>query len=162
MEERLDEIEEGKQEWVEVIDEFFKPFNEKVEIAEAEMEEVEIKDEPAGFDCELCGNPMVIKIGRYGKFYACSNFPDCRNTKAILKKIGVTCPTCKKGDIAERKTKKNRIFYGCDRYPECEFTSWDKPIGRDCPKCEHFLVEKRTRSKAQVKCSNCDYEEDVQ
>ena len=86
MEERLDEIEEGKQDWVKVIDEFFGPFNEKVEIAEAEMEEVEIKDEPAGFDCELCGHPMVIKIGRFGKFYACSNFPDCRNTKAILKK----------------------------------------------------------------------------
>lgn len=162
MEERLDEIEEGKQDWVKVIDDFFKPFNEKVEIAEAEMEEVEIKDEPAGFDCEKCGNPMVIKIGRYGKFYACSNFPDCRNTKAILKKIGVTCPTCKKGEVVERKTKKNRIFYGCDLYPECEFTSWDKPIGRDCPKCDHYLIEKRTRSKVQVKCSNCDYTEDEQ
>lgn len=162
MEERLDEIEEGKQDWVKVIDEFFGPFNEKVEIAEAEMEEVEIKDEPAGFDCELCGHPMVIKIGRFGKFYACSNFPDCRNTKAILKKIGVPCPTCEKGEVVERKTKKNRIFYGCDLYPECEFTSWDKPIGRDCPKCDHYLIEKRTRSKAQVKCSSCDYSEDVQ
>lgn len=86
---------------------------------------------------------MVIKLGRFGKFYACSNFPDCRNTKAIVKEIGVKCPLCHEGNIIERKTKKNRIFYGCDRYPECEFTSWDKPIGRDCPKSGHFLVEKK-------------------
>ncbi len=162
MEEQLDEIELGEQDWLELIDNFYKPFNEKVETAEEEMEEIEIKDEPAGFDCEKCGHPMVIKMGRYGKFYACSNFPDCRNTKAILKKIGVTCPTCGKGEVVERKTKKNRVFYGCERYPDCEFTSWDKPIGRDCPKCEQFLVEKRTRKQTQVKCSNCDYEEEPQ
>lgn len=162
MEERLDEIEEGKQEWVKVIDDFFHPFNQRVEKAEEEMEEVEIKDEPAGFDCEKCGSPMVIKMGRYGKFYACSNFPECRNTKAILKKIGVTCPTCGKGEIVERKTKKNRIFYGCERYPDCEFSSWDKPVGRNCPKCEEYLVENRTRTQVQVKCSNCDYAEEPQ
>ena len=92
-----------------------------------EMEKIVIKDEPAGFDCDICGHPMVIKLGRYGKFYACSNFPECHNTKAIVKEIGVTCPSCHKGQIIERKTKKNRLFYGCDRYPECEFTSWDKP-----------------------------------
>ncbi len=162
MEEQLDEIEIGEQDWLELIDNFYQPFSEKVETAEEEMEEVEIKDEPAGFDCEKCGHPMVIKMGRYGKFYACSNFPECRNTKAILKKIGVTCPTCEKGEVVERKTKKNRIFYGCERYPDCEFTSWDKPIGRDCPKCEQYLVEKRTRKQVQVKCSNCDYEEEPQ
>ncbi|HJB22754.1 MAG TPA: topoisomerase DNA-binding C4 zinc finger domain-containing protein, partial [Candidatus Jeotgalibaca pullicola] len=122
----------------------------------------EIKDEPAGFDCELCGHPMVIKIGKFGKFYACSNFPECRNTKPIVKKINVTCPLCKKGEVIERKSKKKRIFYGCDRYPECEFVSWDKPIGRDCPKCEHFLVQKKVRGGMQVKCSHCDYEEEVQ
>ena len=105
---------------------------------------------------------MVIKMGRFGKFYACSDFPDCRNTKAILKKIGVTCPTCQKGEVVERKTKKNRIFYGCEHYPDCEFTSWDKPIGRDCPKCDKFLVEKRTRAQVQVKCSDCDYAEEPQ
>lgn len=85
---------------------------------------------------------MVYKMGRYGKFMACSNFPDCRNTKPIVKKIGVTCPKCGKGEIIERKTKKNRIFYGCDRYPECDFVSWDKPVGRKCPKCGDMLVEK--------------------
>lgn len=161
MEEQLDAIEEGKQDWVQLIDSFYQPFNKDIKKAEEEIEEVEIKDEPAGFDCEKCGNPMVIKMGRYGKFYACSNFPDCRNTKAILKKIDVTCPTCGKGEVVQRKTKKNRIFFGCERYPECEFTSWDKPIGRDCPKCDEYLVEKSTRTKSQVKCSNCDYKEEA-
>jgi DNA topoisomerase I len=162
MEKDLDSIEEGKIEWVTVIDQFFKPFKEDVTKAEAEMEKIEIKDEPAGFDCELCGHPMVIKLGKFGKFYACSNFPDCRNTKAIVKKINVTCPLCKEGDVIERKSKKKRIFYGCDRYPECEFVSWDKPVGRDCPKCEHYLVEKKVRGGMQVKCSHCDYEESLQ
>ncbi|MGL6299396.1 DNA topoisomerase family protein [Streptococcus iniae] len=113
--------------------------------AEEGIEKIQIKDEPAGFDCELCGEPMVIKLGRFGKFYACSNFPDCRNTKAITKEIGVTCPICEKGQVIERKTKRNRIFYGCDRYPDCEFTSWDIPVGRTCPKSGDFLVEKKIR-----------------
>ena len=162
MEKDLDSVEAGQLEWVSVIDRFFKPFNEEVLTAEKEMEKIEIKDEPAGFDCELCGSPMVIKIGKYGKFYACSNFPECRNTKAIVKKINVTCPLCKKGEVIERKSKKNRIFYGCDRYPDCEYISWDKPIGRDCPKCGEHLVQKKVRGGVQVKCSNCDYEEEVQ
>lgn len=162
LEKDLDSVEEGKREWVDIIDQFYKPFKKEVDKAVEEVEEVEIEDEPAGFDCEKCGSPMVIKMGRYGKFHACSNFPDCRNTKPIVKKIGVTCPTCKKGEVVERKSKKSRIFYGCERYPDCEFTSWDKPIGRDCPKCEHYLVEKATKSQRQVKCSNCDYEEAVQ
>lgn len=162
MEELLDEIEESKQNWVEIIDNFFKDFEKDVEKAEEEIEKIEIKDEPAGFDCEVCGHPMVIKMGRFGKFYACSNFPECRNTKAILKKIGVTCPTCGKGEIVERKTKNNRVFYGCERYPDCEFSSWDKPIGRNCPKCDEYLVEKVARSKSQVVCSNCDYAEEPQ
>src|SRR5690625_7753167 len=93
---------------------------------------------------------MVIKMGRYGKFYACSNFPECRNTKPILKKIGVTCPTCGKGEVVERKTKSNRIFYGCERYPDCDLSSWDNPIGRECIKCDEYLVEKRILKNVQV------------
>ncbi|GEK91598.1 type I DNA topoisomerase [Alkalibacterium kapii] len=162
MEKDLDAVEEGTKQWVEVIDQFYKPFKEEVTTAEKELEEVEIEDEPAGFDCEKCGSPMVIKMGRYGKFYACSNFPDCRNTKPIVKKIGVTCPVCEKGEVVERKSKKKRIFYGCENYPDCEFTSWDKPIGRDCPKCEHYLVQKKTKKQSQVICSNCDYKEEPQ
>ena len=159
MESNLDEIEEGKIEWVKIIDEFYKGFHENLIKAEAEMEKVEIKDEEAGEDCENCGSPMVFKMGRYGKFMACSNFPDCRNTKPIVKEIGVTCPKCNEGNIIERKSKKKRIFYGCDRYPECDFLSWDKPIERKCPKCDHLLVEKKLKKGVQVQCTNCDYKE---
>ncbi len=163
MEGKLDEVEEGKQQWQKVIDDFYHPFEKELVKAETEMEKIQIKDEPAGFDCDLCGHPMVIKLGRYGKFYACSNFPECHNTKAITKEIGVICPVCHQGQVIERKTKRNRLFYGCDRYPECEFTSWDKPVGRDCPKSGHFLVEKKVRGGGkQVVCSdeNCDYQEE--
>lgn len=164
MESKLDEVEEGKQQWQTVIDAFYKPFEKELAKAETEIEKIQIKDEPAGFDCELCGHPMVIKLGRYGKFYACSNFPECHNTKAITKEIGVTCPLCGEGQVIERKTKRNRIFYGCDRYPDCEFTSWDKPVGRTCPKSGDYLVEKKIRGGGkQVVCSNedCDYTEEV-
>ena len=161
MEAKLDDVEVGKEQWQKVIDEFYKPFEKEVAKAETEMEKIQIKDEPAGFDCEVCGSPMVIKLGRYGKFYACSNFPDCRHTQAIVKEIGVECPKCHKGQIIERKTKRNRLFYGCDRYPDCDFTSWDKPVGRSCPKCGQYLVEKKVRGGGkQVVCSNGDYEEE--
>lgn len=162
MEHQLDQIEAGKLEWVEVIDEFYQPFSKELEKAEDEIEKIEIKDEPAGFDCELCGHPMVIKIGRYGKFYACSNFPECRNTQPIVKEIGVTCPTCHQGQVVERKSKKNRLFYGCSRYPECDFVSWDKPLPRNCPKCNHYLIEKKVKGGKQVQCSHCSYEEEIQ
>ncbi|KRL08216.1 MAG: type I DNA topoisomerase [Liquorilactobacillus hordei] len=162
LEDQLDEIEEGKQEWIKVIDSFYQPFAKEVDAAEEKMAKVKIKDEPAGINCDICGAPLVIKLGRYGKFYACSRFPDCRNTKPITKEIGVVCPECHKGQIIERKSKKNRIFYGCDRYPDCEFVSWDKPVGRDCPKCQHYLIEKKTKKGMQVKCSNCDYTEEIQ
>lgn len=161
MEHNLDEIEEGITQWVNVIDEFYKDFEPRVKYADEAMEKIVIKDEPAGEDCEKCGAPMVFKLGRYGKFMACSNFPDCRNTKAIVKPIGVQCPTCKEGEIVERKSKTKRIFYGCNRYPECDFVSWDKPISRPCPKCSALLVEKKLKKGVQIQCTNgeCDYEE---
>ncbi len=162
LEGQLDEIEEGKQEWVSIIDEFYQPFSDEVKEASEKLAKVTIKDEPAGFNCEICGAPMVIKMGRYGKFYACSRFPDCRNTQAIIKQIGVKCPVCGKGQVVERKSKKNRVFYGCSRYPDCEFVSWDKPVGRNCPKCDHYLVYKKTKKGQQVKCPNGDYEEAIQ
>lgn len=163
METKLDAVEVGKEEWQKVIDEFYQPFQKELAKAETEMEKIQIKDEPAGFDCDVCGHEMVIKLGRYGKFYACSNFPECHNTKAITKEIGVICPLCQQGQVIERKTKKNRLFYGCDRYPDCEFTSWDKPVGRTCPKSGDFLIEKKVRGGGkQVICSNddCDYQEE--
>ncbi|SDG97520.1 DNA topoisomerase I [Alteribacillus persepolensis] len=160
MENDLDYIEEGRQNWIQIIDEFYQGFEKRLKVAEEEMKEVEIRDEPVGEDCEKCGSPMVYKMGRYGKFMACSNFPDCRNTKAIVKEIGVKCPKCKEGNIVERKSKKQRKFYGCDRYPECDFVSWDKPIARPCPKCSSLLVEKRTKKGVTVQCTECDYKEE--
>ncbi|HEK9184472.1 TPA: type I DNA topoisomerase, partial [Streptococcus equi subsp. equi] len=154
MEDKLDQIEIGKEAWQNVIDQFYKPFVKELTKAETEIEKIQIKDEPAGFDCELCGHPMVVKLGRFGKFYACSNFPECHHTKAITKEIGVSCPACQQGQVIERKTKRNRIFYGCDRYPECDFTSWDLPVGRSCPKSGDYLVEKKIRGGKQVVCSN--------
>ncbi|WP_153123668.1 type I DNA topoisomerase [Peribacillus tepidiphilus] len=162
MEEEFDNIEEGKTEWIKVIADFFEEFEKHLEKADAEMEKIEIKDEPAGEDCEACGNHMVFKMGRFGKFMACSNFPECRNTKPIVKEIGVSCPKCEKGQIIERKSKKKRLFYGCDQYPQCDFISWDKPIARKCPKCDGLLVEKKLNKGIQVQCISCDYKEEQQ
>ncbi|KXZ14937.1 DNA topoisomerase I [Bacillus nakamurai] len=162
MEKDLDHVEDGQTEWVQIIDSFYTDFEKRVKKAEAEMKEVEIEPEYADEDCELCGSRMVYKMGRYGKFMACSNFPDCRNTKPIVKQIGVKCPKCHEGNIVERKSKKKRVFYGCDRYPECDFVSWDKPIERKCPKCENMLVEKKLKKGIQVQCVECDYKEEPQ
>lgn len=162
MERDLDSVEEGQVKWVEVIDGFYQDFEKRVVYADAEMEKIVIKDEPTGEDCENCGSPMVYKLGRYGKFMACSNFPDCRNTKAIIKEIGVPCQACGEGQIVERKSKTKRLFYGCDQYPTCEFVSWDKPISRPCPKCNEMLVEKKLKKGIQIQCVACDYKEDPQ
>jgi DNA topoisomerase I len=162
MEQGLDDIEDGKVNWVKIINDFYRDFEIHLQKAEKEMAEIEIKDEPAGEDCEECKSPMVFKMGRYGKFMACSNFPDCRNTKPIVKEIGVKCPKCEDGNIIERKSKKRRIFYGCDQFPGCDFLSWDKPIARACPKCESLLVEKKLKKGVQVQCMECDYKEEPQ
>ena len=155
----LDQVEEGKRDWVKVVDSFYKPFSKEVSAAENAVAKIEMKDELAGVDCDICGAPMVVKMGRYGKFYACSRFPNCRNTKAIVHDTGVTCPKCGKGTVVERKSKKNRTFYGCSRYPDCDFVSWNRPIGRNCPKDGHFLVVKKVKGGTQVVCPNGDYEE---
>ncbi|AXM87898.1 DNA topoisomerase 1 [Anoxybacillus ayderensis] len=159
MEKNLDDIEEGKVEWVRIIDEFYREFEKRLKVAEVEMEKVEIEDESADVDCDVCGSPMVYKMGRFGKFIACSNFPQCRNTKAIVKHIGVTCPRCHEGNIVERKSKKKRMFYGCDRFPTCDFVSWDKPINRPCPKCGGMLVEKKGKKSVHIQCTQCEYNE---
>ncbi|GLI07070.1 DNA topoisomerase 1 [Paenibacillus tyrfis] len=161
MEEGLDHIEEGKEDWVRVLSEFYESFEKRLEVAEEEMEKVEIQDEVSDEICEKCGRHFVYKMGRFGKFLACSGFPDCRNTKPIVKDTGVTCPNCHEGKIIERRSKKGRIFYGCDRYPECDFVSWDKPVGHPCPKCGAMLVEKRNKSGTFVQCVSCDFREEA-
>ncbi|MFN8592365.1 MAG: type I DNA topoisomerase [Thermomicrobiales bacterium] len=154
MEEELDEIASGDRSWVPTLREFYGPFVETLSRAEQTMERVRLKDEPAGEDCELCGRPMVIKLGRYGKFLACSGFPECRNSRPLLQRVGVTCPTCHQGEIVERRSKKGRTFFGCERYPACEFVSWNKPVDRSCSKCGNpYLVESGRRG--QDKCPNC-------
>ena len=162
LEDELDEIETGSENWVNVVDQYYQPFAKEIDSAEEKIQKVQIKDEPAGFNCDICGAPMVIKLGRYGKFYACSRFPNCRNTKPIVKEIGVICPKCGIGQVVERKSKRNRLFYGCSRYPDCDFVSWDKPVGRDCPVCGHFLVDKKVKGGRQVQCPNGDYDEPIQ
>lgn len=162
MEGDLDHVEEGSQDWVKVLATFYDSFEKRLEVAEEEMKEIEIQDEVSDEICEKCGRHLVYKMGRFGKFLACSGFPDCRNTKPIVKDIGVPCPKCEEGKIIERRSKKGRIFYGCDTYPACDYVSWDKPSGKPCPKCESMLVEKRNRSGAKLQCPTCDYSEELQ
>jgi DNA topoisomerase-1 len=162
MEKELDHVGVGESEWEAVIAEFYKNFAVYLDKAEKEMEKVEVRDLPTGEDCELCGHPMVYKMGRYGKFMACSNFPECRNAKPIVKDTGITCPKCEKGHVIERKSKKGKIFYGCDTFPTCDYVSWDKPIDRKCPSCDHILVEKKLKKGVQVQCTSCDYKEGIQ
>ena len=141
MEGLLDMIAEGKVEWKSVISNFYPDLKEAVEKAEKELETVKIEDEVTDVVCEECGRNMVIKYGPHGKFLACPGFPECRNTKPYLEKIGVACPKCGK-DIVLRKTKKGRRYYGCEDNPECDFMSWQKPAEEKCPKCGSYLVEK--------------------
>ncbi|PYI50357.1 type I DNA topoisomerase [Paenibacillus flagellatus] len=162
MEEELDFVEEGKVDWVKVLDEFYSTFEKRLEVAEEEMKEVEIQDEVTDVLCEKCGRNMVIKMGRFGKFLACSGFPDCRNAKPIVKEVGVTCPKCKQGNVVERRSKKGRIFYGCDQYPGCDYVSWDKPSDKPCPNCSNVLVEKYAKSGSHLHCTECGYKEDMQ
>lgn len=164
MEEELDKIEAGNTTWKEVLDKFFSPFEKLLERAENEIGKIEIEDEVSDEICEKCGRNMVIKMGRYGKFLACPGFPECRNTKPIVENIGVKCPQCQSGEIIIRKSKKGRIFYGCSGYPECDFVSWDKPLGLSCSKCKGFLVEKNTKKGKKNVCTSkeCDYEENIE
>jgi len=161
MEGNLDHIEEGTEDWVKVLSQFYETFEKRLLVAEEEMKEIEIQDEVSDELCDKCGKPLVYKMGRFGRFLACSGFPDCRNTKPIVKDIGVVCPKCNKGHIVERRSKKGRIFYGCDSYPECDYVSWDKPTNKSCPNCEQVLVEKRNRSGARLQCVGCDYSEEI-
>ncbi|MCM3038298.1 type I DNA topoisomerase [Paenibacillus motobuensis] len=162
MEEDLDHVEEGTEDWVRVLSEFYGPFEKRLEVAEKEMKEIEIEDEVSDEICDKCGRPMVYKLGRFGKFLACSGFPECRNTKPIIKDIGVTCPKCKEGHIVERRSKKGRVFYGCDRYPECDFVSWDRPSPIPCPKCGSLLVEKRNKQGGKLQCTACDFVQPIE
>lgn len=162
MEGDLDHVEEGSEDWVRVLGQFYETFEKRLVVAEEEMKEIEIEDEVSDEICEKCGKPLVYKLGRFGKFLACSGFPECRNTKPIIKDIGVTCPKCKEGHVVERRSKKGRVFYGCDRYPECDFVSWDKPSPKPCPKCGSLMIEKRNKQGGKLQCTACDHTEAIE
>ena len=140
----LDGVADGSVQWKTVIRNFYPDLNESVKAAEKELENVKIEDEVTDVVCEQCGRNMVIKYGPHGKFLACPGFPDCRNTKPYLEKVGVPCPVCGK-DIVLRKTKKGRKYYGCENNPECDFMSWQKPSLKKCPNCGGYMLEKGTK-----------------
>ncbi|CAA9524252.1 MAG: DNA topoisomerase I [uncultured Thermomicrobiales bacterium] len=156
LEEELDEIAVGDRAWIPTLHEFYGPFTQTLKLAESTMERVRLKDEPAGEDCEKCGRPLVIKLGKFGKFMACSGFPECRNAKPLLLKVGVPCPTCHEGEIVERRSKKGRVFFGCERYPACDFVAWNKPVAQPCPACGSPYMEEAGR-KGQIKCPKCQH-----
>ena len=144
MEQQLDEVEEGELDWRKVLEEFYGPFAETLKVAEEHIEKIEIKDEESDVVCDKCGAMMVYKLGRFGRFLACPNFPECRNTKAILVEIAAPCPKCG-SKLLEKTSRKGRKFYGCEAYPECEFVSWEMPVEEKCPKCGSYMVFKRGR-----------------
>lgn len=159
MEENLDDIETKGVRWKSVIEDFYDTLKDELKTADEQIEKVEFKEEPTGELCEKCGKPMVIKHGRFGDFVACTGYPECKNTKPIVKTIDVKCPKCGK-DIVVRKSRKGRIFYGCSGYPDCDQVFWNKPVNKKCPKCGSLLVEKKGKD-TKYACSNseCDYRE---
>ena len=154
MEKLLDDIAEGNTKWKKVIEDFYPELAKAVSVAEKELESVTIADEVSDVVCELCGENLVIKYGPHGKFLACPGFPDCRNTKPYLEKAGVACPTCGK-EVVLKRTKKGRIYFGCEDNPECDFMSWQKPSTQKCPKCEHYMVEKGKKIVCQNEKCGC-------
>lgn len=144
LENKLDQVEEGNMDWKQILREFYPPFAQTLERAEQQIEKVEVKDEPSDVPCDKCNAMMVYKMGRFGRFLACPNFPECRNTKPILKYIDAPCPLCG-AHLMEKTSRKNRKFFGCENYPECEFVSWEKPVTDKCPQCGGYMVEKRNR-----------------
>lgn len=154
LEEELDAIANGKDTYVKVLQDFYDVFKSELDDA-SDVDKIQIASMESDETCELCGSPMVYKFGRYGKFLACSNFPDCKNTKPITIGTSVTCPKCGEGEIVERKSKRGRLFYGCNRYPQCDFTLWDKPTHEFCDTCGSIMVEKTYKNGTTKKfCSN--------
>jgi len=157
MEDGLDQIARGERQWVPFLQDVYLPFEKSLEMAEERMEKVKVADEPTDETCEQCGSPMVIKLGRYGKFLACSGYPECKNTRPLLVKIGVKCPKCG-GDLVQRQTKKRRTFYGCASYPACDFATSDKPIPQPCPHCGGLMA---MRGKKMARCLKCEFSTSV-
>lgn len=163
MEKKLDNVEEGSENWTKIVEEFFTPLKVAIEKAEKEISKVVIEDKVSDVKCEKCGRMMVIKRGRFGEFLACPGYPECKNAKPIVEEIDVQCPECGKKIVA-KKSKKGKKFFGCSGYPECKFVSWYEPVKEKCPKCSSYMVLKYSKSKGKyIQCSNseCDYKEEI-
>lgn len=162
MEEKLDEVEHGQEEWVELLDEFYSDFDKTLKKAKEEMEGVklQLKEDQTDIICDKCGRQMVVKVGRYGKFIACPGYPECKNVLKFVEKTGVKCPKCN-GDIIVKHTKKKRVFYGCSNYPECDFVSWNEPVNERCPQCGGILFKKKGK-KPKLYCATegCGFEKE--
>lgn len=163
LENKLDTIEMGEADWKVVVKESYEPFADAIKDALENLEKINMDIETDEI-CENCGEHMVIKYGRFGKFMACKNYPECKTTRPIVNKIGVKCPKCGEGDIILRKSKKGRAFYGCSRYPECDFVEWNKPVEEKCPECGSYMTEKVSKKETKHICSNkeCGYEISVE
>lgn len=162
IEDKLDDIAEGDLLWVKLLHDFYGPFEKTLEHAAEHMERVKIEPKESDEVCPECGRKMLIRESRFGEFLGCSGYPECKKTMPIQKKVGVQCPACGQGEIIQRMSKKRKVFYGCNRYPECSFVTWDKPIDRRCPKCNSILTERRFKGRLSgYKCSSaeCDYTE---
>lgn len=162
MEENLDEVEHGHEEWVELLDEFYSDFDKTLKKAKEEMEGVklQLKEDQTDIICDKCGRQMVVKVGRYGKFIACPGYPECKNVLKFVEKTGVKCPKCN-GDVIVKHTKKKRVFYGCSNYPECDFVSWNEPVNERCPQCGGILFKKKGK-KPKLYCATegCGFEKE--
>ena len=162
MEENLDEVEHGQEEWVELLDEFYSDFDKTLKKAKEEMEGVklQLKEDQTDIICDKCGRQMVVKVGRYGKFIACPGYPECKNVLKFVEKTGVKCPKCN-GDVIVKHTKKKRVFYGCSNYPECDFVSWNEPVNERCPQCGGILFKKKGK-KPKLYCATegCGFEKE--
>lgn len=156
MELKLDNVEEGREDWKHVVDEFYSPLKEAISIAEKEIEKITIEDKETDIICEFCGRNMVIKQGRFGEFLACPGYPECKNTKPLIKELDVECPECG-GKIQVKKSRKGRTFYGCSKYPECKFVSWFEPVRDKCPECGSFMTKRYSKKNGTyLECSNKD------
>lgn len=163
MERKLDDVEEGNENWTKIVEEFFTPLKVAIDKAEKEISKVVIEDKVSDVKCEKCGRMMVIKRGRYGEFLACPGYPECKNAKPIVEELDVPCPECGKPIVA-KKSKKGKKFFGCSGYPDCTFVSWYEPVKEKCPKCNSYMVLKYSKSKGKyIQCSNseCDYKEEI-
>lgn len=162
VETRLDNVEEGKLNWVQLLSEFYGPFEHSLEEAGEKMERVKMEPKDSGEVCPNCGKRMLIREGRFGEFLGCEGYPECKTTMPLAKKLEIKCPVCGEGDVVEKISKKKKVFYGCSRYPDCKFVTWDKPTTKHCPKCNGLLGERRFRGRMMgYRCTNaeCDYEE---